>query len=320
MSAPHDSLSFESGEISRTASRPSEASAAHLDNERVYIAADGGRLPRFFVVGPPRTGTTWLYRELRKVASLPAPIKEVNFFDLRYEKGVEWYLSKFDPRDQRPRGECAPTYFASDIVRRRIFDLVPQAKVICTLREPVSRLYSLWTMKRSNGVYGWGFEEALDRDAELVETMRYTHHLNGWLQMFGQEQVMAAFWDDLRTSPQHHFDKISGFLGLEKATVDSTAAKPLKQMTRPWSRVVARTASTTAVWLKFHKMGGVVKAAKAIGLRPLAFGRTLQYQPLDPETESRVRARLAKEIDDLEKLVGRDLSAWRKPRQNGRTA
>jgi Sulfotransferase domain len=318
MTAPRDFIRFDSALGARNSPGAAEAPATHFGGPSAHPAAGANRLPSFFVVGPPRTGTTWLYRELRKVASLPAPIKEVNFFDLRYEKGLDWYFSKFDPRVEKVRGECAPTYFASELVRRRIFDLVPEARIICTFREPVSRLYSLWTMKCSNGVYDWTFEQALDRDEELIETSRYTHHLSRWQRRFGKEQVMAAFWDDLKASPQHHFDKICGFLRLEPAVVDSTPAKPLKQMTRPWSNVVARAASNAAVWLKFHSMARVVKAAKAAGLRPLVYGRSQQYQPLDAETEERVRARLAKEIDDFEKLVGRDLSAWRIPRQKGR--
>src|SRR5258708_2242245 len=42
-------------------------------------------LPSFFVIGPPRTGTSWLHEVLSKRASLSYPTKETRFFDKYFD-------------------------------------------------------------------------------------------------------------------------------------------------------------------------------------------------------------------------------------------
>ena len=71
-------------------------------------------LPSFFVIGPPRTGTTWLYEVLREHTVLPAPTKETRFFDTHFHRGLDWYAAHFpSSTGDRMVGEVAPTYFAS---------------------------------------------------------------------------------------------------------------------------------------------------------------------------------------------------------------
>src|ERR1700749_3066069 len=95
-------------------------------------------LPRFLIVGPPRTGTSWLHTVLSKHANLPNPTKETRFFDLHFDKGLRWYLSHYPkPVDERPRGEIAPTYFGSAVARERIAELIPDAKLVFIFRNPV---------------------------------------------------------------------------------------------------------------------------------------------------------------------------------------
>src|SRR5215469_12091964 len=85
-------------------------------------------LPTFFVVGPPRTGTSWLHRVLGDCAILPAPTKETRFFDKYFHKGLGWYRARLPHAiDGRRVGEVAPTYFASPEARERIARLVPDA-------------------------------------------------------------------------------------------------------------------------------------------------------------------------------------------------
>ncbi|SRR6266852_6265608 len=75
-------------------------------------------LPSFFIVGPPRTGTTWLHQVLGKRSILPNPVKETRFFDVHFDRGMEWYRSHYRQSAGRVvAGEVAPTYFASKAAR-----------------------------------------------------------------------------------------------------------------------------------------------------------------------------------------------------------
>src|SRR5271170_6528478 len=69
---------------------------------RRQLANDGLILPSFIVVGPPRTGTTWLHEVLTDHVNLPGPTKETRFFDLHFDRGLNWYLDHF-PRAHEGR-------------------------------------------------------------------------------------------------------------------------------------------------------------------------------------------------------------------------
>src|SRR5271156_1409540 len=106
------------------------------------------RLPEFIHVGPPRTGTTWIHEALAGYVALPAQ-KETLFFEYRYDLGLQWYSDFFKgARPDLPRGEIAPSYFANTIARGRIRRDIPNCKIICTLRDPATRLYSQYRFQR----------------------------------------------------------------------------------------------------------------------------------------------------------------------------
>jgi sulfotransferase family protein len=105
--------------------------------------------PSFFILGPPRTGTSWLHEILRGRAILPSSAKETRFFDSHFHRGTDWYRAHYPKTiDGRCIGEVAPTYFASAEARERIAKLFPQARVVCIFRNPVERVLSLYRVKR----------------------------------------------------------------------------------------------------------------------------------------------------------------------------
>jgi hypothetical protein len=139
------------------------------------MAIDRQRLPRFIAVGPRRTATTWLYTVLAGQVGLPRGVKETQFFDRHYDKGLRWYAAHF--KHCTPGltiGEIAPTYFSSSEARQRIRSTLPDCKIVCTLRDPVERLYSLYRLMRQ---YGWTrlpFESALKDHPEMMDSSRYS--------------------------------------------------------------------------------------------------------------------------------------------------
>jgi hypothetical protein len=66
-------------------------------------------------------------------------------------------------------GEVAPTYFASAAARERMAEAVPEAKIVCLFRDPVDRIVSLYRLMRVSGLIPWCFEEAIERDPELMD-------------------------------------------------------------------------------------------------------------------------------------------------------
>ncbi len=69
-------------------------------------------LPSFFLIGPPRTGTSWLHEVLGRHTLLPSATKETRFFDIHFHRGLKWYRAHYRRRfGHRMMGEVAPTYF-----------------------------------------------------------------------------------------------------------------------------------------------------------------------------------------------------------------
>ncbi len=274
----------------------------------------GPRLPAFIAVGPPRTGTTWLHEVLEGHADLPRYNKETRFFCTNYAKGTAWYARHFDPASELIRGEICPTYFCSAAARERIAKLIPNAKIICSFREPVGRVFSLYKVKRAFARLDWSFEEALSRDPELVESGRYAHYLAAWRREFGQANVLPVFYDDLAQDPQGYLDRITDFIAIPRFQLDEQRLSRVHSsdaMSFPRSRHLTALAADTAEWLKQHRLERVVAAVKSSRMGGLLLGGGDKMPALSQATADQLRASLRPEIEALEQLTEHDLSSWK---------
>jgi hypothetical protein len=276
------------------------------------------RLPSFFIVGPPRTGSSWLYEVLRPHASLPDPSKETRFFDKHFHRGLKWYLAHYKSGAiEQPRGEIAPTYFASSSARERIAETAPHAKVVCVFRNPVERIISLYRLKLAYGMIDCTLEEAIERDPELMATSRYATNLKLWRQSFGEQNIFVALYDDLQRDAQEFVDAVADFVGIPRFAVVSEKyglVHNSEKMSHPRSPYGARTALRFAEWLRSRRLDQIVVAFKRSRLRKLVHGGGPPFRAPEAETSLRLHEMLLPEVEELEALLQRDLSAWKIPR------
>lgn len=272
-------------------------------------------LPSFFIIGPPRTGTTWLHEILRHRAILPEGTKETRFFDVHFHRGLHWYQAHYpSAKVTQVVGEVAPTYFASRQACHRIQELIPTAKIVCIFRNPVERLVSLYRVKRAYGFIPWNFEEALHRDPELIESGRYATHLSTWKRAFGSDQVLTTFFDDLRSDPQQYVQELSDFVGIPRFKLPSHALKEIytsETMTHPRSYHRTHRASLLADWLKARRLGHLVGMIKSSPVRKLFLGGGARFAQPAPELSKAIYELFDSEIEQLESMVNRDLSGWK---------
>jgi hypothetical protein len=272
-------------------------------------------LPSFFIIGPPRTGTSWLHNVLSQRAWLSHPTKETRFFDKHFDRGICWYQSHYRRAGEgRKLGEVAPTYFASAEARSRIASLIPGAKIVCTFRNPVDRILSLYKLKRAYGMIPWNFEDALMRDPELLESSRYSKHFKAWRLLFGDQQVMATMHDDIEADPQSYLDKLLDFLELPRLLLQPGQVQRVLAsdgMTQPRHYYCTRGAILMAEWARKQRLDTIVAAAKRFGALRLFVGGGPAFPELCPAQMARLRNLLRPEIDSLESMLNRDLSAWR---------
>lgn len=277
------------------------------------------RLPSFIAVGPPRTGTTWLHGILYRCAWLPHLTKETYFFDTFYEKGLDWYRAYFEYADgTRPLGEVAPTYFPHQRVRERIARDLPGCKIICTFRDPVRRAYSWYRLMRREGRVRIGFEQAVleGDDPELREANRYAAHLAAWRRSCGEANVGVFFYDDMIVDTREFADGVLDFLGLPRLAITPDVAQYFVRNEANEdcrNRALAYGAWRLMMWLKSHRAEATINRLRDRGFWRFCFEGGPRFAPLPADSEARLREFFTPEIEALEKMTGRDLSAWKKP-------
>jgi tetratricopeptide (TPR) repeat protein len=191
--------------------------------------------PRFLMVGPPRTGTTLLRRLFDLHPEIAAPPGELFFFSSRtgeragsnrQRAPLAWYLDAFRAAaerkpDARLIGEKTPHYFStSDDQMAFASLLLPDVKIIATLRDPVVRAWSEIKVRRriteAEIVAALGDGGRPNWLAEVLDAGRYGVHLRRWLKHVKPEQLLLVDCDALETDVSGEAGRIFRWLGLRE--------------------------------------------------------------------------------------------------------
>jgi hypothetical protein len=182
-------------------------------------------LPNFFIVGAPKAGTTTLYDWFRAHPEIYMPaIKGVRFFcykgqedALKYRyRTLEEYATLFEGvTNETAIGEATAIYFEYPDAARRIHEVVPEARIIAILREPVQRAFSIYHMNlREHGANeGIGFMAALERDPALRKL--YFDGLAPFFERFPRERIRIVLLEDLRDDARATLGGLFEFLGVQ---------------------------------------------------------------------------------------------------------
>jgi Sulfotransferase domain len=210
------------------------------------VTARGRPLPDFLVLGAQKAGTTALYAYLRWHPGITGPSwKEVSFFDRHWWRGVRWYRGQFPLRSRgRLVGEASPSYLFHPLAPERARAVVPDARLVVVLRDPVDRAYSQYQHEVALGREPLSFEDALAAEEgrtrgeveRLVADPRafshawwdhtyaarglYAEQLERWLAMFPRDQLLVVTSDDLGKRPAETYASILSFLGAAPHRLD----------------------------------------------------------------------------------------------------
>jgi hypothetical protein len=209
-------------------------------------------LPDFLIAGVPKAGTTALHAALAPHPELYlSKIKEPKFFlsdgrppttggpgDVQTYQEHVWrradYEALFDPAPPGAlRGEATPFYLYDLQAHTRIRTLMPDARLIVLLRDPVDRAHSNWTH-----LWNAGLEPEADfltacaaeerRTAagwadfwHYINLGRYGHQVEHLYQVFGREQVLLLRYRELKDRPAATLDRVCEFLGVRTGVLRS---------------------------------------------------------------------------------------------------
>lgn len=186
--------------------------------------------PRFLIISPPKTGSTWLADNLRCHPELFVPdIKEVKYFSMLFRAvSRAWYADQFAGAEGRIAGEASPSYAALPLERiRTIGRLLPDVKLIYLMREPVSRTWS--HVKHTHQYREAAFAECTEsfervsepewRDAcsnpWIAASGDYLGHLQRWTSVFPAGQFFIGFFDSIESRPADLLRDVLRFLGVD---------------------------------------------------------------------------------------------------------
>jgi hypothetical protein len=230
--------------------RPAKAAAVSV-LQRYGRATSGVRLvPAYVILGAQRCGTTSLHKLLTRHPGIGAPVlKEVRYFDLHFAEGEAWYRSHFPTRmtarmlahragGRYITGEASPDYLPHPHAAERLSRLLPDARLVIMLRDPVERAYSHFQHETALGFETLDFAGALDAEADRLrgeyERMErepgyhshaFQHHsymrrgmyadqLKRWFALFPSEQMLVIRSEDFYTDEAAVYRNVLGFLGM----------------------------------------------------------------------------------------------------------
>lgn len=195
-------------------------------------------LPHFLVLGVPKGGTSSLLGWLATHPQLWChPRKELHFFDGDWAHGPAWYGSHFPafrPEAGIRCGEATPNYFQLPQVPERVRQLLPGARLIVLLRDPLQRALSwLLHLRRFEALAGDPAQllaaeldalEALDPGAlessgflwpNALLGSCYNAPLRRWQAAFPAEQLLLLSSEQLFAQPEVTLMQVARFLGVE---------------------------------------------------------------------------------------------------------
>lgn len=287
-------------------------------------------LPNFLIIGAPKAGTTWLYSRLRRHPDVfMSSVKELGFFSHTVAdsdetvtleaKDRDWYEYHFqDVEEQSAVGEATPNYLLNSSAPRKIYELIPDVKLIACLRHPTDRAYSHYWMKRGLSNIDYTFGEAVRRgQGAYVEESLYGEQLDRYLSYFDREQLLILISEEVFAAPSTSLNEICSFLGVDETFYqDQEWVEGRKNpSSRIRSKFVSKAVQIVGTWMR-HTEGArqVLDALKATGLTDLiknANRKSREYPEMNPELREELDEYYASTVCRVEEIVGREIKVWR---------
>lgn len=275
--------------------------------------------PIAIFIGPQRAGTSWLHRYFsqRDDICLPKDVKELFFFDQNFERGPDFYFSHFHEEDHHKLiMEVSATYFADPDAPKRIYEYFGKdIKLVCPLRHPVTRSYSLYHHFLRYGLVTGNIKQAYTQKPDIISTSYYTEHLQSWLRYFDKEQIHICFQEDLAKDQNQFMTTLCEFLGIEFTKIPEKTRGYYNAGTKPPIQIIANWAQKFASFLRSIRLYGIINIAKKMGLKQFIFGTEKSKSHSDdiPRPERVfIQRKLSREIKKLEEFLGHKITVWNK--------
>ena len=277
-----------------------------------------GNLPNTIVIGAGKCGTTSLhyYLSLHPEIHMSAE-KELNFFitERNWHEGIDWYRANFQTA-ARILGESSPGYTAypeHQGVPERMHAIVPDARLIYMVRDPIDRMISHYIHEYSIGREHRPIQETLaDPEAnQHVLTSNYLLQLNQYLKFYSKSRILIIPLEHLSQNRAETLKKLFRFLEVDESFVTdrfdrimhASQGKGRKNRIGLLLKWLSDTPPARLFSTQFRMSLGEIL------YRP--FAKRISRPELDEELTSAIRSILKSDIDRFREVSGYRLSSWR---------
>ena len=273
-------------------------------------------LPTLVVIGAMKCGTRSLYEYLRAHPDVfMSTTKELNYFgdDAVYAHGQDWYTSHFASSESvgaAARGEASPRYTmpdASPHTAARMCELVPHARLLFLVRNPIDRIESHYHHRVRKTEPLLPIDEEVLADPVYVDTSAYATRLEPFLDRFPREQVLVVTSDALRKDRAATMRSVYEFVEVDPTVHPDALAH---EFTRAADRRVARGPLRR---FRHNRLVAPVVARLPRSVRERVGGVTgvaSNTSHLAPDTRAILAERLADAVRRLQPLMPPGFDGW----------
>jgi len=278
---------------------------------------DDKKMPNFIGIGAPRSGSTWLYKLLSSHPDVWVPRKkrEVQFFDVYFDRGKEWY-SQFFPDKKSGYiavGEVTPHYlYCTKKKIRYIRKEFPRIeKFIVILRDPIERLISHYLHRKRLEAFSLSLSSFIDRRPNVISKSKYSMHLKKWFNIYSENRFMVTKFENIVSRPESTKEEIASFLNINDENFDeSVSQKTFNKSFRPrWPWLYA-FATNCGRLVRHYDLYWIDHFARSLGIKDLlSVGSDANYD-ISEDMEIRLLREYRSDIVELERITGMDYSSW----------
>jgi hypothetical protein len=288
------------------------------------MSSQSARLPDFVIIGAMKGGTSSLHRYLDAHPGVFVPrVKELNFFvdtyagpvpldppeSANWRRGIAWYRHWFaDAAPSQVAGEASPNYTKSPEypgVAARIAQVVPRARLVYLVRDPIERIRSHYLHDLAVGRERRPIAEAVRADPRYLSATRYAAQLREYREHFPPDAVLVVLSEELLHDRAATVGRALEHIGADASnlphSIDQIAHRSAGK--RQPSRAAVRLGRLPGRRLVPRALRDVVRGAIT---RPIL--------PAEAEVDAELRRWLLDELEDdlatLRATLGARLDMW----------
>jgi len=270
-------------------------------------------LPTFLIIGAMKCGTTSLYSYLSEHPEvLMSPVKEPDFFLERGELSLDEYKTLFNG-NANAYGEASTGYTKYPTMQADVsymYNLLPSAKLIYMVRDPLDRIVSHYLDNASRGIERKSLKAVLEVDFDqnhYVRCSRYFMQLQRYREHYPDDQILVLPATELREDRRSTLAHVFTFIGVDPTYWTQAYAREKHKTSA--KRVTVRPLRYLAGVAPVKGLKSVLPSAITAPIRKMV-KRSISRPDLPPQLRRELIEYLRDDVKQLRSFTGHGYADW----------